>query len=83
MERPELLARLKTSNPFRVRLENRAEMTRVVRKVHRAEIVGFEPRKFTVVALDLAMVGVGVGVYKENAVRLSLSFPSSSECRTS
>ncbi|KAL0569839.1 hypothetical protein V5O48_012128 [Marasmius crinis-equi] len=46
------IAKLKTTNPFRVRLERNRMVTRVVRKVHTAEIVGFEPRKFTVVTFD-------------------------------
>ncbi|KAJ8094290.1 hypothetical protein PM082_006830 [Marasmius tenuissimus] len=63
------LAKFKTTNPFRVRLEKRRTITHVVRKVHTAEIVGLEPRKFTVVSFDTTG-GVGVDNHpKDNAKR--------------
>ncbi|KAL0065539.1 hypothetical protein AAF712_007450 [Marasmius tenuissimus] len=69
-ERSELLAKLKTTNPFRVRLEKRGAVIRVTRKVHTAEIVGFEPRKFTVVTFDTTGEGGVNGQPNENAVSL-------------
>ncbi|KAK1225515.1 hypothetical protein PQX77_011545, partial [Marasmius sp. AFHP31] len=66
-ERSELLAKLKTTNPFRVRLEKRGTVTRMMRKVHTAEIVGFEPRKFTVVTFDTTDDGGVDGRPNENA----------------
>ncbi|KAK1221721.1 hypothetical protein PQX77_015476, partial [Marasmius sp. AFHP31] len=78
-ERSELLAKLKTTNPFRVRLERRGTVIRVTRKVHTAEIVGFEPRRFTVVTFDTTDEGVVDDRPKENSVWRRAYALSSSE----
>ncbi|KAK1221717.1 hypothetical protein PQX77_015472 [Marasmius sp. AFHP31] len=78
-ERSDLLAKLKTTNPFRVRLEKRGTVTRMMRKVHTAEIVGFEPRKFTVVTFDTTDDGGVDGRPNENAVWRRAYALSSSE----